>query len=140
MRNHTVEIGDRKGNSFKLRIATPQNWEAVREIYTGDTDKYSYRMTESKTGKSDYGRIMGGNWRSIDKGFIRFNSGNVLKANSGTTATTRDLYLLNLDATWGMKLFNYEHYWGVNDSGTGFVIQSWVLNLAEGRFSWSLID
>jgi hypothetical protein len=81
-----------------------------------------------------------GNWRVIDQGFIRYHSGKVLRANAGDL-TTIEIYLVNLDGTWGMKFFEYEgKFGGANDEGEGFIIQPWVLGIDQGRFSWSLVD
>jgi hypothetical protein len=147
MRNHTIELGDRKGKSFMIKIALPQNWDILKAFSGGGNGVYTYTMTgstaASKAATAHPGRVVGANWRAIDKGYIRFNSGNILISNSGVREgdlTTQDLYLVNLDETWGLKLFEFQYIWGVNDGGTGFVVQSWVLGFADGKFSWSLVD
>jgi hypothetical protein len=81
-----------------------------------------------------------GNWRTIEKGALRFNSGNVYATVKPGTSSTDDIYLANLDGTWGMKLFEYADMAGVNDEGIGFVIGPWIMNFGEGRFSWTLVD
>ena len=138
-----MRIGDRKGKSFKIHIATPTNWDLIKNVYVADHNSYRYPMTGSRIGKSEFGKIRGGNWRAVDKGFIRYNSGKIISTNSGVREgdlTTNDLYLMNLDGSWGIKLFEYEYVWNVNEAGNGFVIQPWVLQMTVGRFSWTLVD
>jgi hypothetical protein len=81
-----------------------------------------------------------GYWRVLDHGFIRYDSGKVLALRNGSDATTTDKYLVNLDGTWGMQLWDYEDGLGVNGAGAGAVTQPWVLRFSPGKFSWALID
>ena len=69
--NCIVEIGDESGNSFKVSVSTP---------FDG-------------AGRGD--------WRAIDKGFTRFNSGLISVERSNGTLLTRHVYFLSGDDTWG---------------------------------------
>ncbi len=72
-KNYIVEIGDESGNSFKVSVSTP---------FSGK------------------GR---GNWRTIDKGLIRFNGGQTQVEHSNGTTSGRHVYFLDGDDTWGAK-------------------------------------
>jgi hypothetical protein len=72
MATYIVEIGDEKGNSFKISLSI--GW----------------------AGNSS------GSWRSIDKGRIRYNSGATEKAMSPGELTVRHLLLFSSDNTWGL--------------------------------------
>jgi hypothetical protein len=114
MGKHTVEIGDDKGNSFKITVDI----------------SYSGVSTQ-------------GSWRSLDKGSIRYNSGVSKKNMTPGTLTGADLYLYGLgglDAGWGLKLNEWDDIGGVNDQGTGTLQQAWVLGASAGKISWALAD
>ena len=109
--NCIVEIGDESGNSFKVSVST-----------------------------AFMGRNRG-NWRTIDKGFIRFNSGQTQVEHSNGTTSTRHVYLLSGEnSEWGLRLNDFENMINVNDEGTGFVEQGWVTGLKPGRISWTLVS
>ncbi len=125
MRNHTIEIADKTGQIFRLRVSTPSNGTKVWGGITG-TDPYPL-----------------GNWRSLDKGFIRHHHGNIhfRRTYNSKDLTTNDIYLSDSsDKQRGIEIFEYEDWTGVNDVGTGIVYQSWVLNMSVGKFSWAIID
>ena len=138
MRNHTVELSDKAGKSCKIRISTPS---AGTKIWHGIT---SDMLDEGpKTG----------DWRTLDKGFIRYDSGETYSYKSDNEEyTTRDCYLLSIGGIelrhfygkehgkYGIKLFEYEDWNGVNNDGEGFVIQQWVLSFTVGRITWAVID
>jgi len=115
MSRYTVEIGDSDGNSFQI---------SVNIGYVGV-------HTE-------------GSWRSIDKGWIRYNSGMIKKEQTaGHTITETNLNLLGpggIDAGWGIKLNTWDDIGGVNDQGTGEIVQGWVLNAKPGRITWALVE
>jgi hypothetical protein len=111
MANYTVEIGDEKGNSFKISVST---------ITT-------------------FGKFSTGSWRTIDKGYIRYNSGTVGKKISNGEFCVEHLLLCTNDNTYGIQLNDFENIWGANDEGTGFIKQSWVLSFEPGRISWALV-
>ncbi len=119
MRNHTVEIRDKRGRSFKIDISTPSFW------------------TRLKLNAYD------GNWRTIDKGFIKINSGDARRYHSSEDTTTANLFLSEPDddmANYGIILYKYDDWSGTNDDGRGFVLQSWVIGLAPGSVTWALAD
>ena len=141
MRNHTIEIGDRRGHSFKIHISTPSTGGELIGGIKGDWDTWTLQSTGGPRSPLR-ANMMPGDWRTIDKGFIRYNSGRVLRSTTHDGSIMNiDIYLANLDGTWGMKLFEYESkFGGANDEGEGFVIQPWVMGIDEGRISWSLVD
>src|SRR5438876_3232932 len=113
MRNHTVELGDKSGKSCKVRISTPSAGSKVWHGVTGHLADEGPRT---------------GDWDALDKGFIRYDSGDTYSNNSNNgDRTTRDCYLLSTDGLelrhffhkqhgkFGVKLFNYEDWTGVND-------------------------
>ena len=67
----------------------------------------------------------------------------------GSARTNMDVYLETGDAgdsevvpitKWGIKIFHYEDILSVNDEGTGFVGQPWVLAFDVGKFEWKRVD
>ena len=103
------EIGDGNSKSFKLLIET-------------GTTKFSAQY-----------------WRSIDKGFIRFNSGKLLlKSQSkwGFLPDDFDAFLLSKDGTWGIRLNLIQGTWLLNDQGKGKLVQPWAVNTKPGTISW----
>src|SRR5436305_904920 len=145
MRVHTIEIADRAGNTFRMEVSTIRSAGRVRDVFAGDYDRLDIPMTGIKNDDGKVGHIVidhafnNGSWRVLDKGFLRFNSGRAVTRYS-KDVTTRDVILMNMDGTWGMKLFDYEDVIGVNSEGTGTVAQPWVLQAKDGRFSWALTD
>ena len=141
MRNRTVEIADRSGHSFKLQISTASNMGRVQLEWMGDTKRVLLRVTGSNV---DYYANMSGSypggWKTVEKGFLRYNNGTLATSANSATVTTRNIYLFNMDQTWGIQLFDYEDALGVNDEGAGYVVQPWVLGFDTGKFSWSVVD
>jgi hypothetical protein len=114
MGRHTVEIGDVAGNSFKI---------SVNIGYTGV-------HTE-------------GSWRSLDKGWIRYNSGIAKKYQVDGTISEADLRLFGtdgFDGGYGIVLYKWDDIGGTNDQGTGMLYQPWVLNAKPGKISWALVE
>ena len=111
MANYTVEIGDEEGNSFRISVSA---------ITT-------------------FGARFDGSWRTIDKGYIRYNSGVAWKEKSNGDLTVMHLLLIGNDNTWGISLNDFNDIWGANDEGTGIILQPWVLNFTSGRISWALV-
>lgn len=125
MRNHTVEIADKTGQVFRLRISTPSNGTKIWGGFTG-TDPNPL-----------------GSWRSLDKGFIRHQHGKIYfrRTYNSEDLTTQDLHLSDSNEKHrGIEFFEYEDWTGVNSVGTGIVYQPWVLSLVVGKFSWAIID
>jgi hypothetical protein len=143
MRNNKVEIIDKNGQKLRLYISIVSNLGIIKDSFLGE--KEDYRMTEltgSVYFKQFYGQIPG-RWKALnsESGLIQFFGGSVLHENDNyKELTTNSIYLLNLEETWGIELFNYWDFWGVNDYGEGTIAQTWVKGLAAGRFTWSIID
>jgi hypothetical protein len=115
MGRHTVEIGDDKGNSFRI---------SVNIDYLGV-------HTE-------------GSWRTIDKGWLRYNSGTAKKYQTdGWTITETNLFLFQpgeIGSTYEIRFDKWDDYGGVNDQGTGFMSQNVVINATPGKISWALVE
>lgn len=132
MRDKVLQITDKSGNTFKMFVSTPsagtKAWHGLTEDFFGPPPDE-------------------GTWKTPDKGFIRHNFGRTRSrlSNDGDV-TTRDVLILGNEGIksydgsdrFGMQLFEYEDWTGVNDKGEGFVIQTWVLNLRPGRILWEL--
>jgi hypothetical protein len=129
MREHTVEIGDSLGHAFKMLIWTPSAW------------------TKVKFWNSDQ-RFYDGDWRAIEKGYIRFNSGDAVRIYNGDGETGADLYLYLADdkdkSQAGIVLRKYDDWTGTNDEGAGELLLHakpfWGLLLIPGPLTWSLVD
>lgn len=85
-------------------------------------------------------RLPMGLWRTVDKGFIRYNNGKILVKNAGKDLTTHEIYMVNLTGEWGINLWDYEDATGVNDAGQGSVVQPWAISIGVGGVSWTLLD
>lgn len=112
MADYIVEIGDGNGVSFKIAIT----------------------KTTSFSGLSG-----NGSWRTKDKGFITYNSGEAVARPSKGTMTTHNLLLFNKEGKWGIKLNNFHDWIGANDEGIGELVQNWAVGIAAGRISWALV-
>jgi hypothetical protein len=140
MRNHIVEIGDKHGRAFKVQISTPTTpGQVVSNL--AHMDMGTFELLPGGVHRIS-GNYPTGTWRSIDKGFITEHNGRVVPARShdGSGRTTEDIYLESALKAWGVKLFDYQDIWGVNDQGTGFVGQYWALGFDVGKFEWALVD
>ena len=113
MANYIVEIGDEKGNSFKISVSVVTTFS---------------------------GPLTSGSWRTIDKGYIRYNSGAVQKVTSNGDVFVEHLLLYRSDNTWGIRLNDFNDLWGANDQGNGAILQPWVLSFEPGRISWALVE
>ncbi|MBK9162482.1 MAG: hypothetical protein IPM21_00945 [Acidobacteria bacterium] len=124
MRDHTVEIVDKAGVTLRLRVSTPS---AGTRLWGG--------ITGTSTNPQ-------GHWRTLDKGIIRFSHGPTegTPTYNSEDLTTRDIRLVGPTGGWGIEIYEYEDWTGVNPVGTGSVRQPWVLALAAGKFSWAIID
>ncbi|MEZ5426210.1 MAG: hypothetical protein R2747_08100 [Pyrinomonadaceae bacterium] len=110
-----VEISDEDGKTFNMEIFHP--------LSPFSDPLFTYQ----------------GTWRTLDKGFIRYNHGTNKTYKSPGTSFTFDLYLFNLKNTWGIRLNQFNHLiLGPNMQGSGTVIQPWVLSLRPGFISWRI--
>lgn len=71
MRNHTVEIGDRNGKSFKIYISTPAFWDNYKGRVGSEKRWETLQITGSNIQTQRVNQDAVGSWRTIDKGFIR---------------------------------------------------------------------
>jgi hypothetical protein len=148
MRNHTVQISDRDGHSFKMALSTVSAAGRVKDGFGGDFQNGWATMTglrdqhgDARVGNIYWDRQVPGNWRTLDQGFLRYGGGKLVNRDDRSRGVdTRDVFLLTMDGTWGMQLFEYEDTLGVNDEGTGSVIQPWVVGFTPGKISWVLVD
>ena len=111
MSKHTIQISNEDGQSFQIIVSIG---------YTGNSI---------------------GNWRSLEKGYIRYAQG---RAEYGNTKepTVRHVWLyesMQSDIS-GLRLNDYANWLGVNDEGMGYLWQPWVLNFKPYRISWVLVD
>jgi hypothetical protein len=97
-------------------------------------------MTGQKASYATLHNIALGRWRAIDHGFIRFNSGTLVRQRTHEDLTTVNVYFLNMEGTWGIQFFNYEDSISVNDQGGGVLIVPWALKIGGGPISWSVVD
>jgi hypothetical protein len=79
----------------------------------------------------------GGNWRSLDKGMIRHNSGSLERV-APTFWSDFDVFL-SAGGNWGIRLDAYFGFTSANDQGTGVILQPWVIGLTPGAIEWSLV-
>ncbi|HRH40326.1 MAG TPA: hypothetical protein PKY82_01685 [Pyrinomonadaceae bacterium] len=122
MSKHTIQISDDSGQSFQMVVSIG---------FTGNSI---------------------GNWRSLEKGYIRSTQGRTEYRNSAadythdgnTISQPTVLHLLIFDNMqseyYGMRLNDYKDMLGVNDQGMGYVWQPFVVNLKPYRISWVLVD
>jgi hypothetical protein len=133
MRNVFLKIMDKSGNTFTLDVSTP-----------GAGTKVWHGLTVAIT---DPAPVIG-SWKAMEKGFLRYNFGKTRsRLSHNGDRTTRDLLILSVNGVginayddkseqFGIQLFEYEDWSGVNDEGEGFIIQPWVVSLTPGRIRW----
>ena len=100
----------------------------------GDSDGHSFKISI----ELPFNRTSKGSWRTLDKGLIRYNSGKTIPT-SGYGGSDDDILLVSSEGTWGLKLDDYQDFWGLNDEGTGEVLQRWALQIKPGKISWALV-
>ncbi len=122
---YVVEIGDAKGKSFKILI------EAESSNVIG--------------GRSGY-------WRTLDKGFIRYNSGSWYEGVTFSDGPPRSTITLEGEPRpQGEKsnpILELRYFliaagrWGddTHKGGTGYIDQKAVLTIESGDISWSLVE
>lgn len=79
-------------------------------------------------------------WRTKDKGFIRYNSGKAYFHRLKGTGPDMEIFFFNKDRVTGLELYDLLDFWGLNDKGTGFLVQTWTLKMKPGKIRWALID
>jgi hypothetical protein len=96
-----------------------------------DTDGSSVRVSLafSLTG-------LDGDWKTIDKGFIRHESGQNSMAESIGKLTSYHLDFNTSADKCGIRLYDWQDILGINDGGSGILFQQWGLALKPGRISW----
>ena len=134
MRDNTIELGDSKGRTCKIEVWTPSN------------------LTKLKLWNSDNTRYKLGDWRAIDKGLIRYNSGDVYLMPDAMDPNVDYLYIgqagefddidkPNHNNIWpGIILRKYQYWNGTYANGSGTIERQWALGFAPGAISWSRID
>ena len=146
MKKHKLRITDKKSTSFKMTVWTVKTRS---RLLTGAIEGGIDLIGATNFGHDWLSRVGLGEWETIDKGFIRFQSGSVRsRLSHNGDRTTRDLIMLGESGVkvydgkgfFGMQLFEYEDIFGVNRQGEGFVIQPWVINLEPGRIGWKVLD
>jgi hypothetical protein len=132
MRDNIIEIGDTKGRAFRIEVWTPSAWTRVK-FWNGG------------------GRYHRGDWRAVDKGFIRYNSGDAYRFYGYSNPDVVNLWIGlagdfdHLDDAklfkWpGIALYDYDDWDGTNSNGKGYIEQPWVLGLAPGEITWTRLD
>lgn len=131
MRHNLVQIEDKKGRTFHI------------EVWTPGKNRIKYAFT-----KSINRAVHEGEWRAIDRGFIRFAGGSAWRTNVEGWNPTADLYLgpafgtieqsdeIGVNFRWGIRLSSYDNSFGTNDIGTGEILQPWVLGFEPGMIRW----
>ena len=111
MSKHTIQISDDDGKSFQIVVSIG---------YTG----WSI-----------------GNWRSLEKGYIRYAQGRV-EYDLTVVPTVRDVWLYDSPQSkyHGLILNDYANGLGVNDEGMGYLWQPWAIDFKPYRISWVLVD
>lgn len=80
----------------------------------------------------------GGSWRSIDKGYIRYNSGSIVQYKPEGVFTGVGVQLIH-DGTGGITLDQFISWGTVNDQGSGRLEQPWCAALQPGRIDWAIV-
>ena len=79
-------------------------------------------------------------WQTLNKGCISHNRGYIKKTSSDGTLTTRHILLFSSKNKWGIRLNDFEDFWGANDKGDGILVQPWELTFKSGVISWELVE
>ena len=147
MRHAVVRITDKKGTWFRMKIATTTAKGRLAAGVGGKVSKWV--LMDTTIGRDLVTKVLAGEWKTVDKGFIQYGSGKTRsRLSSNGDMTTRDLLILGPGGVkthdagdeFGMQLFQYEDLLSVNDEGEGSVYQPWVLTLTPGRIFWKVID
>ena len=81
-----------------------------------------------------------GSWRSLDKGFLRYDSGGTHFVPANERGNEGDLYFFLEDyPPFGMQFEKMHNFWGVNDMGAGKLPRDWVLCAEPGWVKWVVI-
>ena len=110
---YVVELNDADGKHFQIEMHMP--WLSTTTIPENST------------------------WKALDEGFIKYHSGGCMAGKEKGLHPT-DIVLIAVEH-WGIKFFKFFDYAGlVNSSGSGEIVQSWVVNFKPGKFGWTLIS
>jgi hypothetical protein len=143
MRDEVLEIRDKRGTTFKMKVSTPTS---KKRLLVRTVERAKDLVTINDSNWFDW--ALSGDWKTVGEGFIRYRVGKTRSRPSGNgDLTTRDLLILGAEGIktydgqdlFGMQLFEYEDLLGTNSSGEGLVIQPWVIALTSGRISWKLL-
>ncbi len=111
---YVVELNDVDGKHFQIEMHLP--W-VVRSADPGNTT-----------------------WKALDEGFIKYHSGGCESEKSAWTGPV-NIYLLFGGPTWGIKFSGFfDSSTLVNSSGSGEIMQPWVVSFKPGTFGWTLIS
>lgn len=114
---YIVELSDIEGLSCRIKLSLP-----VRKIGTN---------------------LKNSSWKVLDEGFLKYRSGGceMRKGNGDYVIdATGNLHLVAV-GSWGVKLVDFIDRWSlVNDSGSGLVLQPWVVSCQPGQIGWSLLE
>jgi hypothetical protein len=132
-----VTIKDSNGQAFTLNISTPSRLRLDLE-----------RMRHG-FGATWRPHFLGGDWKVIDRGYIRYEKGEVWYRRSGSdgwgTGDVRHLDILLFLGSepgsddWGISLRSFFALNGTNSSGgSGYLDQPWVSHAAPGSISWDI--
>ena len=110
---YVVELNDVDGKHFQIEMHLP--WLSVSTGVDNST------------------------WKVLDEGFIKYRSGGCEAEKLETVGATH--IKLALGGYWGIKFFKFfDSASLVNSSGSGEIMQPWVVNFKPGKFGWTLIS
>src|ERR1700681_4704330 len=79
----------------------------------------------------------GGSWYSLTKGGIRYHNG-AISQSKRDWGSGIEVDIIH-GRYMGIQLWNFVSWGTVNDQGTGWLQQSWVIGLKPGAIDWSLV-
>jgi len=103
-------------------------------VEIGDENGKSCKFAITTDGKTGIG-----SWRTIDKGFIKENSGWTQHFSANGTLGWH-LQLAGGENKYGIQLNDWTYWMGfTNDQGTGWLSGGWAVGLRMGRISWIIL-
>lgn len=110
---YVVELNDVDGNHFQIEMHLP------------------WLSNTTNVGNST--------WKVLNEGFIKYRSGGC-KAFKGFGLEPTNIQLV-LGEYWGIKFLKlFDSADLVNSSGSGEIVQNWVVSFKPGKFGWTLIS